>query len=198
MTPTEYAWAAGFVDGEGYLAIRPSRRSSRIAPIGDRVPRKGTSARTGYLSWARQTDDRKSFHLFVQVVNRNPAPIRRFHTLFGGKFYESLKKSKDRCPVFAVHLHGASAANCLRRVLPFLVGKRALAELCVTFYDWYSGSAVRKGHPMSPERRAWASELSDECTRLIRLFRLPPQGSRPALALVGAGTGMVNSLGDDQ
>lgn len=104
------AYAAGFVDGEGYIGIRPPSST----------PRAGGSA--GYL-------------LIVTIVNHDKRPLAMLYKYFGGHIYN--RRMKGNCkPQFEYQVTGASGQKMLLCILPYLESKKEQALLAT---EWWGG-----------------------------------------------------------
>jgi hypothetical protein len=95
------AWAAGFFDGEGCVAICKQ------------VHKKGY--RTSYM-------------LQLSISQKDPQPLHIFRELFGGFLYEYSAK-QNRVKYWRWSVHGNGALSCLDRLIPFLVLKKERAEI---------------------------------------------------------------------
>lgn len=95
------AWAAGFFDGEGTVAIARSR--------------------------ARQQDIHE---LSAIAVNTKLSPLLRFKELWGGSIYGPTRsKNPHHAPSYRWQANGVRAARALREMLPYLVIKGEAAEV---------------------------------------------------------------------
>lgn len=166
---TDYAWAAGFLDGEGYLTVQRKNPSYGIRRSG---PNVGRPRKEGY-----------TYTLTIMATNNNSLPIDRLVTIFGGRNAPVHRTNKR--DYFRWRLCGDAALAALEAMLPFLVGKHALASVCIGFQRWYTATTPEWGKNMAPDRRAQAECYRQECCRLIRLYRIVPEGAsvaRPASA----------------
>lgn len=170
-TLTSFAWAAGFIDGEGYITVMRKNPTYGIRKSG---PNVGRPRRDGTTYW-----------LNLVVVNRNPVPLQRLVELFGGS--SVFRVRKDKRGYWHWRLGGDKALSAIELMLPFLVGKREIAAVGVSFQRWYSATKGENGRSMTSERRQLAEQYCAECRRLIRLHRDVPEGAvvnRPATAEV--------------
>ena len=108
-TETDYAWAAGIIDGEGCIAM--------------------TRAKVGVNR--RKTE---SFQVRISVRMTHGDTIRRLHELFGGTF----KRARSRDPLrhkstFEWFVGDLATETTLRLVTPFLITKRSQAELVLKY-----------------------------------------------------------------
>ena len=171
FSPTDLAWAAGFVDGEGYLTVTKKHacwRKPRPASYKGRPRLEGTT-----------------YYLNITVTNRNPTTIERLVDLFGGRRHETVRVKGNKNNYYRWRLGSDEAFNAITLILPFLVGKRELAEVCISFHQWYRATAVKSGQNMPPERRAQAEFYHQTCRALIRRYRSAPErADAPGLAAV--------------
>ncbi len=130
------AWAAGFIDGEGYISV------NRIFP----------SDGNGY---------KKIYHrIMLRVTNTDIKSLERLREIFG---YGSIFKQGDSSrnyQTWAWCCNSLSAASVLRQTLPYMVTKRNEAELALDFQalvDITKGSRKRRGG-----HHAGFASLSDE------------------------------------
>lgn len=99
----EIAWAAGFLDGEGYVGLSRCRH-------------KGNTY--------------DHFQVLVDVAQKRPAPLHKLVSLFGGRV---VQRKNWYGTIFTWRLYGARAGVCLGQVLPYLVSKRQQAELVLEY-----------------------------------------------------------------
>lgn len=169
---TSYAWAAGFVDGEGYIAVSRKKPSYSVRKSG---PNIGRPRRDGVVYW-----------LQLSVAQRNPEPLHALVRLFGGNI--RVCRPKRGNVYYSWRICADNALAALEAMLPFFVGKRDVAQLGVSFQRWYSASRVEFGRAMPTTRRQQAQFYHEECRRLIRRYCHKPGEGRvddwPALAEV--------------
>jgi len=97
------AWAAGFFDGEGSIAIcRQSKPNDHL------------------------------YYMRCEVTNTHRASLEIFQQLFGGKVYEKSQRG-NRKPSFVWRASGPVAAQMLEDLYPYLVVKKERAELAILF-----------------------------------------------------------------
>lgn len=103
---TDRAWAAGFFDGEGCLGLYKGRGASGVTTY---VPR-----------------------LVVSGTNREV--LDHLVTLIGGKVAEKSHQHEGWAQGYQLQIHAAAAIReALERMLPFLMLKRAEAEILLDF-----------------------------------------------------------------
>jgi len=171
--PVDFSWAAGFVDGEGYLCVTKKAPWIGVRRSGKRA---GSVRREGVTYW-----------MILVVVNRNPAPLQKLVALFGGHLkYKTRHQGKQGYWHWRVNSQTALAA--VETMLPFLVGKAELAAHCISFQRWYNDTMGENGRSMTAERRNRAEFYYLECRRLLRLFNaysaVGKKHDQPALAEV--------------
>lgn len=108
ITITDLAYAAGFVDGEGYVSVK----------------------RAGYLreGWSRH------YRLYISVANTNPLVIDWFKAKFGGSIKRATKRENPtHKPCYSWIISAKSGALFLKLITPYLIIKKTQAELCLTF-----------------------------------------------------------------
>ena len=103
-SPTDVAWAAGLLDGEGSIGLNWRQPASSHTP------------------W---------WHLQVTVTNTHKGALERFVAVLGrGRFYAK-RPIDGRQPVFYVSATGTVAATILTALLPHLTIKRDQAMLAL-------------------------------------------------------------------
>jgi len=160
MSPTDLAGAAGFIDGEGYVTITKKNPTWR-APKGPRTGRPRLEGTAYYLN--------------IVVTNRNPDPIDKLISLFGGTRYVRDRSGSQKNDYFHWRVGSSRALQVLELIVPFLVGKREIAQVCIGFEHWYRATRPAPGEAMPPERRAQAEMYHQQCRSLIRRYRSAPE-----------------------
>ena len=100
-------WMAGFFDGEGCVSVGRARRV---------VPQMKEPA------WG--------YSLLLAIAQRHREPLQRFMDLFGGNLYAYRVKGVEYWR-WSVSSHRAQAA--IEKLLPYLLNKRAIAEVGIRF-----------------------------------------------------------------
>lgn len=106
---TDKAWAAGFVDGEGFI---------------------GTVECTKRLNKNGRPPKHRNFSVVVHAAQTKRAVIKYLHEILGGN------TGTTRCKtgiVYQWRAYGDNAIVALRMILPYLVGKIRQAELAMEF-----------------------------------------------------------------
>lgn len=99
----EFAWAAGFFDGEGWVKIQ--KRGGR------------------YLG----------YYLRIGINHVDPRPLNKMEKLFGGSLRYDTNVEGKRKPRWVWTLSTQAAAQFLRSVMPYLANKNDVAELGLEF-----------------------------------------------------------------
>lgn len=133
-TALDLAYMAGFIDGEGSIQISRGRWQK---------------AARGY-----------TLHLSAKQID--PAPLRQLAASFGGRVIYVLPTQPNRQPHFRWGVTNRAALAALVALFPYLVVKRAQAELAIACQR---SIKHRGGVPVSEweyaERDAYAEAISD-------------------------------------
>ena len=120
---TDLAWAAGFVDGEGCIAL--CRRAQKIKD--------------------------KTYHCYVlrlSVANTDLRALERLKGMFGGSINAaSHTKRPTHKPCWTWYVMSAKAEATLAAIVPFLFSKKEQAELGIASRRYIQGN----GRPRVPE-----------------------------------------------
>lgn len=110
MSELDLAWAAGFVDGEGYIGI--------------------TTRRTG-----RQAGN-KTFIFDIAQVDRRP--LDKIASLFGGPVYGPYKpKTPNSSPYHRFTVAAKRARDIVEKLRPYLVLKQEQADKALAEWEEY-------------------------------------------------------------
>jgi hypothetical protein len=121
VIPTDFAYLAGLIDGDGYVTIY--RRTSR----------------NQWTEWSA----------FIRIVNTHPG-IKDLAELGGGTRYTRSRPQRGRTKeLWCIQWYGANAYALAEGVLPFIRLKRPQMELVLRFRDTFQG--WRKHNPVPPE-----------------------------------------------
>lgn len=107
---TDKAWAAGFIDGEGFIGTVECTRG--LIKSGKRAPKN------------------RNFSAVVNASQTKRAVIDNLHRILGGNVGTTRCKSGV---VYSWRAYGDNAIVALRMILPYLVGKARQAELLLEF-----------------------------------------------------------------
>jgi hypothetical protein len=149
----ELAYFAGFFDGEGCVGINPVSKAG------------GVSRYYCLYATARQIDT---------------TPLQMLKEAFGGCIQGPHNASATKRGTYSWRVQAAQAEQFLVAVLPYLVVKRAQAELALEFRrTFHRGEILPKGstHAGNPARRHAVMERREMCYREMRA--LNRRGPRP-------------------
>jgi hypothetical protein len=140
ISPTDAAWAAGFLEADGTFAI---------------VRRGGPS----------QVAQRQGLLPHIGAAQIDPRPLDRLAALFGGRVYG--RDSRTRRGVCQWHVAScARVVNVLEAISPYLVGKTEQAAVLMAFCT--GPGSPRPGHRTSREVMAQRLALADQLSALNR------------------------------
>ncbi len=100
---TDIAWAAGFIDGEGYIGINP------------------------YTSRGYQL-----YSLALRANQVDPRPLQKLRLLFGGTV-NRLKLYPNRRQAWEWRVTGPRAERALRQMFPYLTVKQEQAQVALNY-----------------------------------------------------------------
>ena len=120
-TEVELAYAAGIVDGEGYVGIKCSEREKE--------------------------QKSRSHRVYLSVGNTDERMVKFLNDKFGGTYYyaERGSSSPNAKPMYTWKLSAISAVTFLKQVLPYLITKKERAEIAIKFQDTISNANKAKG-----------------------------------------------------
>jgi hypothetical protein len=112
---TQYAWAAGFIDGEGTISIKRYFRT-----------RKDGSRFIAYQPFVS---------LSQAVVGGHEQGVIKMKELFGGSI-SNYKDKRDnvRYPTMQWSVVSKNAMNCINLIYPYLVAKKDNANILLRYY----------------------------------------------------------------
>ena len=109
---TQFAWAAGFIDGEGTITLKRYK--------------------------SRYTTRKIHYQPFVSLSQANNVGhfdgVRELHKLFGGSI-SHIKGKPPRLDVISWCVVSRNAVECLKKIRPFLKVKSHHADLLIGYYD---------------------------------------------------------------
>ena len=155
MNLTDYAWAAGFLDGEGSVSIIRHKPRCGVIKTGKRA--------------GKVRRDPMTYQLIVSAVQINPDPIDRLVSLFAG-VKSRVHRTGGKGDYWRWRISSNQALAALELMLPFFVGKTDVVRLAVGFQRYWSMSKSPT-RVMAPERRAFAEHNWRECRRLNERYR---------------------------
>ena len=98
---TDYAWAAGIIDGEGWIGFQGRRKS-----------------------------ERKARQIRVAVANTDSGMLEKLKSMFQGSL-RPMHVTGNRKPISAWLVASRQAESCLRQILPYLLTKRRQAQFAL-------------------------------------------------------------------
>jgi hypothetical protein len=133
----QIAWAAGFVDGEGYVGVIGALFEGNV-----------------------RLNPQLAACLSVSQAKREP--LDRLVALFGGKVV------CDKLGFYTWRLNSDKATAALSQLLPYLIAKRAQAEIVIEFQK--TKKREHQGRTLPPEVHAMRLEMYRLCRELNRRF----------------------------
>lgn len=135
MNPTDLAWLAGFLDGEGCIGI-----------------------------YRHKSNTSRGYQLRVCVINTDLPSLLKFKFAFGGSIWEHDRKgSLGSKPCWEWQVTAAMAEKAVQQLLPYLVTKAPQGRIALRFRQTYDPHyPKRKGlsEEIRVSRAALAQELS--------------------------------------
>lgn len=138
---TEFAYLAGFFDGEGSVMV---------------------DTRKVYCAGRPNRNHHQSPTVAVKVGNTDPKPLHRFRRVFGGRVYRepdprSVRNNRNK-PMYSYRAYENTSRVILEKLLPHLMTKRPQAELALQLYHLKE--------TLSPKDFSQTPELFDLIQRL--------------------------------
>lgn len=140
-TELDYAWAAGFFDGEGCVSISDCTKKTSGRGMARHITMK------------------------ILVCQKDKRPLDKFQSLFGGevKLFARRGGSTARggfCDMWEIVLRATLAADALRRMLPYLILKGDIAKVALELQARIDGYPRKgRGCPLTDEEVAIRREL---------------------------------------
>ena len=126
MAETNYAWAAGFMDGEGCILIAKGR----------------TNGTATYYS------------LQVSASQVDPAPLYRLRGIFGGSVCLTRPGSGNQSPIYRWVISARLAAPALVLMQPYLLVKGREARLAIRYQRYKASRGINHAGQEQP-RNEW-------------------------------------------
>lgn len=157
-TELEYAWAAGFIDGEGTITLKRFKSHYTIKKI--------------------------HYQPFISLGQANHIghfdAVRKLQKLFGGSLSE-WKNKPPRLPTLSWCMVSRGAVECLKKIRPYLQVKGQHADLLISYYEI---AGLRKSYriadkELSKREKIWLKMRSMNQKgklHLQRLSEIPPKG----------------------
>ncbi len=114
--PTEfdYAYLAGIIDGEGCIRI------AKVAPNKDNIHKN-----------RKYTSTRYTLRIIIEMCDIET--ISFISKMFGNKPFRKRRRNDRWRPIYEIAWTTDQAENLLKKILPYLQGKRNQAELALQF-----------------------------------------------------------------
>ena len=146
-----HAWAAGFIDGEGCIYLKPF---------------KSKNAHAGYRYQPK-----------IVVGNTEKAPLDKLAELYGGSVRLRRKPTEHHKPCWAWELSGGRAVTaCIKEILPYLItGKKDEAALLLTVAEQMQPGG-RKMTPLTLEELDHRATICEQLRQMKRRT-MPPQAT---------------------
>ena len=129
---TELAYMAGFLDGEGYVAISKSKKITKWRSVG--------------------------LTLTVAISQINPEPLLFIHQFFGGHLREEPAK-KNRRKSYTWLISSKAAYNFLLAVLPYLKVKKDEVKVGLKFQETMGRPLMKVPENILDERQKLYTEM---------------------------------------
>ena len=128
MSRLDHAYCAGLFDGEGCVSI-----------VNDKSQ--------GWNSW----------RLMIQMNSTSVSSLNKMIGMFGGRYGEQKRTlNNNLTPRFVAYhwaLNGAKAYEALKKMRPFLVEKKAQADIAMKFFIYQKHTTDKSGLPASVIRK---------------------------------------------
>lgn len=128
----ELAWAAGFIDGEGFVTI--GKRNQ-----------KATNSDKVYVG----------HYLRLGVNHVDPKPINELYRLFGGSVQYDPNVKGNRKPRYRWITNTNKAKEVLVQLLPYLINKHDVAILGIEYQERLDPKNTRELSQEELEKRDW-------------------------------------------
>jgi len=112
LSKTDLAWAAGFIDGEGYIGIRPVKSSP---------------------------DTKGNPHLQLRIIvsNTRPLAILKLVSMFGGDSWIRPPAKAGHRTQYVWQVFSRAAEDVLKEIQPYLVIKSEQADTALSYRATY-------------------------------------------------------------
>lgn len=138
---TDLAWAAGFIDGEGCIALVKRTQILKGKPY-------------------------QCFVLSLHVANTDLRTLERLKAMFCGTLYPTNHKNRpNNKPCWTWYVRSALAAAALEKLMPYLFSKREQAELGIASRRYIQGN----GRPRTPESFSGQQQIFTQLKHLKRV-----------------------------
>ena len=155
---TDYAWAAGFIDGEGTITLK-------------RYKSHYTTRKIHYQPYVCLGQANYDGHYEA---------VRHLQKLFGGSL-STWKNKPPREETLSWVVVSRQAVDCLKKIRPYLIAKSKHADLLISYYET---AGLRKSYRITDEELAKREKIWSKMRsmnqkgklHLQRLSEIPPKG----------------------
>ena len=128
LKETDWAWLAGFIDGEGHIAIR-----------------RGYAENTNTTRRTRTSDSWTWYSARVSVHNTDIPSMEKASAMMDGTLVKRKLQASNLREMYTVEITARSKVQALlRKIVPYMVTKRQMAQLLLDFADLPRGSGPLK------------------------------------------------------
>lgn len=131
LQETDWAWLAGFIDGEGCLGIRRQLHH--------------TTRRNIYRVRAGARDEWVNYSARVSVHNTHVPAMERAAPMMGGTLVRRRTQPSNHHAMYSIEVSARrTLQELMPRIVPYMIVKRELAVLILEFAGLPRGSGARK------------------------------------------------------
>lgn len=128
LKETDWAWLAGFIDGEGHLSIR-----------------RGYAENTNVTRRRRTSDNWIWYSARVSVHNTHIGAMQRAAPMMNGTLTKRKRQAHNVLDIYTVEISARlKLQELLHRIVPFMIVKRDMALLILEFVRLPHGSGPLK------------------------------------------------------
>jgi len=132
----ELAWAAGFIDGEGFITIGKRNQKKK----------DGSGVYVGH-------------YLRVGVNHVDPKPINELYRIFGGSIQYDPNVKGNRKPRYRWIMNTSGARDVLIQLKPYLINKSDVAQLGVDFQSTMQETTKQLSQEVLDKREWYQKEI---------------------------------------
>jgi len=132
----ELAWAAGFIDGEGFITIGKRNQKKK----------DGSGIYVGH-------------YLRVGVNHVDPKPINELYRIFGGSIQYDPNVKGNRKPRYRWVMNTSGAKDVLIQLKPYLINKCDVAQLGIDFQNTMQDSTKQLSQEVLDKREWYQKEI---------------------------------------
>ena len=132
----ELAWAAGFIDGEGFITIGKRNQKKK----------DGSGIYVGH-------------YLRVGVNHVDPKPINELYRIFGGSIQYDPNVKGNRKPRYRWIMNTSGARDVLIQLKPYLINKSDVAQLGIDFQSTMQETTKQLSQDVLDKREWYQKEI---------------------------------------